>query len=118
MMATSHEQGSGAFGLDLSDGSGGKEMIDAPMLKQVSSVAIRTRLSWLMLLRHIASSAWLNWLVSIFLTEDVCDYEPGGRLQYRPLMGICTSLLIVFADVLELHRCTAIAWMDRTNTQM
>lgn len=34
MMANSHEQGTGAFGLDMSNG--GREMIDAPMLKQVS----------------------------------------------------------------------------------
>lgn len=35
-METSHREGRGAFGLDLGDGSGGREMIDAPMLKQVS----------------------------------------------------------------------------------
>jgi citrate lyase subunit beta-like protein len=33
-MEESHEKKLGAFGLD--DGKGGKEMIDAPMLKQVN----------------------------------------------------------------------------------
>lgn len=34
-MATSHADMKGAFGLELEDGKGGREMIDAPMLKQV-----------------------------------------------------------------------------------
>lgn len=34
-MEESHREGRGAFGLDMTDGSGGREMIDAPMLKQV-----------------------------------------------------------------------------------
>lgn len=36
MMDVSHTNKRGAFGLDTGDGKGGKEMIDAPMLKQVS----------------------------------------------------------------------------------
>ncbi|KAF8584692.1 citrate lyase beta subunit [Ramaria rubella] len=36
-MRLSHASSKGAFGLDLSDGKGGKEMIDAPMLKQAES---------------------------------------------------------------------------------
>lgn len=34
-MEQSHRSNLGAFGLEMSDGKGGKEMIDAPMLKQV-----------------------------------------------------------------------------------
>ena len=34
-MAQAHASHKGAIGLDLSDNRGGKEMIDAPMLKQV-----------------------------------------------------------------------------------
>jgi hypothetical protein len=34
-MAQAHAAHKGAIGLDLSDDKGGKEMIDAPMLKQV-----------------------------------------------------------------------------------
>ncbi|KAL5520024.1 hypothetical protein ACEPAG_1684 [Sanghuangporus baumii] len=37
-MEASHREGRGAFGLDLADGSGGREMIDAPMLKQAQNV--------------------------------------------------------------------------------
>ena len=37
-MKLSHQSNRGAFGLDLSDGQGGKEMIDAPMLKQAQNV--------------------------------------------------------------------------------
>ncbi|EJC97995.1 beta subunit of citrate lyase [Fomitiporia mediterranea MF3/22] len=37
-MQASHLEGRGAFGLDLSDGSGSREMIDAPMLKQAENV--------------------------------------------------------------------------------
>lgn len=33
-MQLSHAADKGAFGLDLESGGGGKEMIDAPMLKQ------------------------------------------------------------------------------------
>jgi len=36
-MAQAHAAQKGAIGLDLSDDNGGKEMIDAPMLKQVRS---------------------------------------------------------------------------------
>lgn len=35
MMESSHKDKKGAFGLDMGDGKG-MEMIDAPMLKQVS----------------------------------------------------------------------------------
>ena len=34
-MAQAHASQKGAIGLDISDDKGGKEMIDAPMLKQV-----------------------------------------------------------------------------------
>jgi hypothetical protein len=34
-MAQAHAAQKGAIGLDISDDKGGKEMIDAPMLKQV-----------------------------------------------------------------------------------
>ena len=34
-MAASHADMKGAFGLELEDGKEGREMIDAPMLKQV-----------------------------------------------------------------------------------
>ncbi|KAL5501598.1 hypothetical protein ACEPAH_8858 [Sanghuangporus vaninii] len=37
-MEVSHREGRGAFGLDLTDGSSGREMIDAPMLKQAQNV--------------------------------------------------------------------------------
>ncbi|KAI5122460.1 hypothetical protein M0805_008771 [Coniferiporia weirii] len=37
-MAASHAEMRGAFGLELGDGSGGREMIDAPMLKQAENV--------------------------------------------------------------------------------
>ncbi len=36
-MEQAHAAQKGAIGLDLSDNKGGKEMIDAPMLKQVRS---------------------------------------------------------------------------------
>jgi len=36
-MEDSHADSKGAFGLDLDDGKGGKEMIDAPMLKQAEA---------------------------------------------------------------------------------
>lgn len=37
-MEASHRDKKGAFGLDMGDGKGSKEMIDAPMLKQVCSL--------------------------------------------------------------------------------
>lgn len=37
MMYQSHEANRGAFGLDVEDEKGGKEMIDAPMLKQAEN---------------------------------------------------------------------------------
>lgn len=37
-MAASHADMKGAFGLELDGGRGGREMIDAPMLKQVIKV--------------------------------------------------------------------------------
>ena len=39
-MNESHQTGSGAFGLELEDGK--KEMIDAPMVKQVSLILLFT----------------------------------------------------------------------------
>lgn len=41
-MAQAHAAHKGAIGLDLSDDKGGKEMIDAPMLKQVRDPHIRS----------------------------------------------------------------------------
>ena len=41
-MAQAHATHKGAIGLDMSDGKGGKEMIDAPMLKQVRDPHIRS----------------------------------------------------------------------------
>ena len=38
-MAQAHASEKGAIGLDLGDGKDGKEMIDAPMLKQVCIVS-------------------------------------------------------------------------------
>jgi len=38
-MAQAHAAERGAIGLDLGDGKDGKEMIDAPMLKQASFVS-------------------------------------------------------------------------------
>jgi len=38
MMEVSHRSHKGAFGLEMNDGKGGKEMIDAPMLKQAQSI--------------------------------------------------------------------------------
>jgi citrate lyase subunit beta-like protein len=37
-MKRSHAAAKGAFGLDLADGKGGKEMIDAPMVKQAEKI--------------------------------------------------------------------------------
>ena len=51
-MAASHLEGRGAFGLELGDGSGGREMIDAPMLKQVRIINRNHSLSITILTRH------------------------------------------------------------------
>ncbi|TDL23176.1 citrate lyase beta subunit [Rickenella mellea] len=37
-MERSHQSNLGAFGLEMSDGKGGKEMIDSPMLKQAENI--------------------------------------------------------------------------------
>ena len=37
-MRISHASSKGAFGLEMCDGKGGKEMIDAPMLKQAEQI--------------------------------------------------------------------------------
>ena len=42
-MAQAHASEKGAIGLDLGDGKDGKEMIDAPMLKQVRNHAHHRR---------------------------------------------------------------------------
>lgn len=62
-MQLAHASSKGAFGLDLGDGKGGMEMIDAPLIKQAEQTIRLAKAAGL-------KTPILDWDVSYFLAAE------------------------------------------------